>query len=143
MKKVLPWLFLALRLGLAGIFLWAGASKLRDPQSFAEGIATFRVFPISSLNLLALAVPILEMLTGILLLSPRWHRQAALLCGILSATFTLLFVWVVHHGWEVHCGCFGKEPNVAGNTLLGLLRAVSMMLVSGIVYIYSIFVQRE
>ena len=134
MKKVLPWLLLALRLGLAGIFLWAGASKLRDPQIFAEGIGTFRVFPFSCLNLLALSVPVLEILAGMLLLTPRWRRQGALLSAILSAIFALLFAWALYHGWEVHCGCFGREPKSAGNAYTGLLRAVAMVAASSILY---------
>ena len=70
-----------LRLGLSGVFVYAGALKIRDPQSFAESVASFRLLPVSLINPAALTLPVLEVLAGLVAWgAPACGRGGALVC---------------------------------------------------------------
>src|SRR5262249_38332423 len=79
-----------LRLGLAGLWLFAGLVKLRDPAGLAVEIANYRLLP-SWAPLLAASLPALEITLGLALLlgSPAWRRAAALATALLLAVFTV------------------------------------------------------
>jgi len=44
-ETALTWLYHVLRLGLAGIFIYAGFIKLLDPRAFAHVIAQYDLIP--------------------------------------------------------------------------------------------------
>src|SRR5436190_13970158 len=83
-----PWLRL-LRLGLGGLFVYAGALKVANPLAFADSVATFRLLPEALINPFALALPVYEMLLGTLLVLNRAVGVAAMgllmLCSIFFA----------------------------------------------------------
>lgn len=122
------------RFALAGMFVWAGFAKLFDPQAFADGIASFRVFPDSAVNILAMSVPMVEIFTAGLLVARPLQRQGAMLCCLLTITFFALFTWAFVHGLNVNCSCFGKDafdPSPA----FGLWRSVILAIMSLALYI--------
>ena len=47
-------------MALAGIFIYAGIDKIRDPLQFADSIAAFAILPAVFINLLALGLPPFE-----------------------------------------------------------------------------------
>ena len=53
---------------LGGVFLYAGAVKMRDPLAFADSIASFKILSMILINPLALSLPPLEILTGLILI---------------------------------------------------------------------------
>ena len=57
----LTWLYHVLRLGLAGIFIYAGLIKLLDPRAFAHAIAQYDMIPEALLPLVAVGLPVLEL----------------------------------------------------------------------------------
>lgn len=125
----------ALRLQLSALFLWAGLAKLISPQVFVDGVRSFHVFPDVMIHLIVMSVPVLELLTAILLLIPRGWRIGALLVGLLSLSFTALFAWAAFRGVNVECSCFGTTSLNANSTLVGLVRGVLLLAVSGFLYI--------
>ena len=60
--------FRLLQFLLGAVFVYAGAVKLRDPLAFADSIATFKILPAFLVNPLALILPPLEVLTGVMLI---------------------------------------------------------------------------
>jgi len=107
------WVQLVLRLLIGGVFVWASMEKIRGPQAFADSIATFQVLPNPMINLLALGLPLFEMITGIFLvagwlLPAGWKKQAAAFSIlILTVVFALAFSQAMARGLKVDCGCFG------------------------------------
>ena len=75
---------LAVSLAMAGIFIYAGIDKIRDPLQFADSIAAFGILPAVFINLLALGLPPFEIACGLLLLGPRTRRIGALAITLLS-----------------------------------------------------------
>ncbi|MBU1139170.1 MAG: DoxX family membrane protein [Proteobacteria bacterium] len=101
-------------------FLYAGITKLADPQSFAVVIAGFGLLPEPLLMPAALLLPLLEIIVA-----------AGLLCNVriclpAAATLMILFIAVLSYGirlgLDVDCGCFGPEdPEQAYHNLWSAL----------------------
>lgn len=125
----------ALRFPLAGVFLWAGIAKLIDPAAFADGVADFRFFPDTMVNVIAICVPMVEIAAAALLLSGRWSRPGALLSIFLTMSFTVLFGWAAVQGREVECSCFGGGEFLGATVTAGLIRAVILLGVSILIYV--------
>ena len=99
--------WLAVRWLLAGVFLWAGCSKLSDAAGFAASIHQFRMVPDPLVNSLALSLPPLEILCGLALFAGPWKRPAAFGLMILCAIFLAALLSAAARGLSVDCSCFG------------------------------------
>jgi len=106
------WFLLVLRLALGGVFLYAGTTKVINPQPFADSIATFRMLPSQLINMVALGLPPLEILLGLMLVSGWKAHAASLTVAGLSIVFGLALGQALMRGLAVDCGCFGSgEPS--------------------------------
>jgi hypothetical protein len=101
------WLYRAMRIALALLFLYAGGIKLLDPKAFARIISAYEIVPDALLPFVAVGLPVLEVLAGLALLFDI-RGSLAVISGLL-----LLFVGVLGYGiiqdLDVDCGCFGAE----------------------------------
>jgi hypothetical protein len=105
--KTMDWLYRLCRWTLGGIFIYAGGTKLLEPEIFAVLIDAYGIVPEWLLVPVAIGLPFLEVFAGIgLLLDIR--GSLALITGLL-----VLFIGVLGYGiWmglDVDCGCFGPE----------------------------------
>src|SRR5512135_3569246 len=57
-------LHLPIRAVLGGVFVWAGLTKLVEPRAFARVIDQYGLLPEDLLPLVAIGLPVLELLTG-------------------------------------------------------------------------------
>lgn len=106
------WFILFLRLALGGVFLYAGTTKVSNPQDFADSIATFQLLPPQLVNIVALGLPPFEVLLGLMLLSGWKARAASLAVAGLSIAFGVAVGQALIRGLAVDCGCFGSgEPS--------------------------------
>lgn len=96
------------RWALAGVFLYAGVSKVIEAQSFAASIARFQIVPEVLINSLALGLPPFEILCGIALIAGPWKRQASFSIAVLCGVFLLALVSASLRGIQVECTCFGS-----------------------------------
>ncbi len=123
-------------LALAGVFAYAGTSKMAAPWSFADSIADYHVFPERCINLIALSLPPLELLCGLALLWPPLRREAAAVILGLCGIFLMLLgqAWV--RGISVDCGCFGEGDARVGAALwVPLARDVAIAAVAAWLYL--------
>jgi uncharacterized membrane protein YphA (DoxX/SURF4 family) len=101
------WLYVIVRIALAGVFIYAGSLKLMDPKAFARIISHYDLVPEIFLPVVAIGLPAVEVLAGIALvfdLRPGLYGISAMM---------VLFVAVLGYGiyseMDVDCGCFGPE----------------------------------
>jgi uncharacterized membrane protein YphA (DoxX/SURF4 family) len=134
---------IAIRFCLAGLFLLAGMTKLIEEAKFADSIAAFQIFPDWSINVFAMTVPVVEILSAVLLLSPWWRRQGVLLSFILSVVFVALISWGLMGGLIVKCSCFGALEFLGTGPHAGAIRASLMAAASGILYSFELVRQRR
>jgi cobalt-zinc-cadmium efflux system protein len=136
-----PVLYWAVSIGLGAVFIHASLDKIAHPQDFARIVYRYRLAgPTAALgvipaNTLAVVLPWLEALVGVLLVTGLWRREAAAIAGGLLVVFLAAVSYVLWQGIDVaHCGCFtvGGEGRSAGWTLLagdlGLLLAAIYVL---------------
>jgi len=100
------WLHLALRLGLGGFFLYASLDKITAPAAFARIVYQWQVLgPVPS-NLVAVILPWVEALAGVLLVAGVWKREAAAVIAVLLVVFIVAAGSVMARGIDVeNCGC--------------------------------------
>lgn len=123
-------------IGLGAVFIYASLDKIAHPQDFARIVYRYRLAgPTATLgvvpaNVLAVVLPWLEAIIGVLLVTGLWRREAAAIAGSLLVVFLIAVGYVLWQGIDVaHCGCFtvGGEGRGAGWALiasdLGLLAA--------------------
>jgi putative oxidoreductase len=99
---------LAVTLALAGVFIYAGTDKVRDPLQFADSIAAFAILPAMFINLLAISLPFFEIACGVLLIVPQSRRIGALGVALLSVVFFSALLSALVRGLTLDCGCFGS-----------------------------------
>ncbi|MET9000571.1 MauE/DoxX family redox-associated membrane protein [Amycolatopsis sp. NPDC004169] len=101
------------RLGLAAVWLVSGALKLADPGQTLIAVQAYQVLPDALANVVAIALPLVELVLGLLLLAglaTRWAAAAAL--GLLVVLIAgIAQSWA--RGLSIDCGCFGGGGQVA------------------------------
>lgn len=111
MNSPLPgrWLIL-LRWLLGALMLWAAVSKLAQPTEFLASIYAYDLpLPRSWLQLVAVVLPWLELLCGLLLLANVWSETALSAIIVLLAVFVLATGQAWARGLDISCGCFNLE----------------------------------
>ncbi len=110
-----PLLYQVLRIGLAGLFIYAGVIKLFDQKAFARIISAYGIVPEALLPIVAIGLPLLETVAGIALLFDL-RGSLAVISGML-AIFILVLGFGVLKDLDVDCGCFGVEELVKQDSL--------------------------
>lgn len=107
-RKSVGWL---LRLGLGGLFIYAGVMKVRDPEQFFWDIHHYELTPWDLSMVLAFWLPWLEILAGAAIILRVLERGGIAICAVLSAVFLGAISSAWFRGLDITCGCFGKEEN--------------------------------
>jgi uncharacterized membrane protein YphA (DoxX/SURF4 family) len=111
---LLDWL---LRLILGGTFIYASLHKMAFPADFARILYGYGIFPGSLINLLALWVPFIEILSGICLISGGFgmlSKEAGLaVINLMLLSFVLIIGFNLFRGHEFDCGCFSFDAGPA------------------------------
>jgi uncharacterized membrane protein YphA (DoxX/SURF4 family) len=122
-------ILLVLRVGIAGLFLYAGAIKAWDTQQFAQDVRNFQLTSWDVSVLTATYLPWLEIVAGVALLAKRLYLGALAALAGMTTVFIAAIASAWHRGLDISCGCFGREDNatnfplhIAGNlaVLIGL-----------------------
>lgn len=98
-----------LRLGLGGVFVYAGALKIWNVQQFALDVHHFELTPWTVSLLVAVYLPWLEMLAGLALIVRRLPLGASLAIAGMTLVFLVALGSAWARGLDISCGCFGKE----------------------------------
>jgi uncharacterized membrane protein YphA (DoxX/SURF4 family) len=127
---------LAARIVLGGVFIYASLDKIRNPELFAEAVYNYQLSPEVAVNLVALWLPWLELLSGGLLLLGVWVRGSTLILSGLMVVFLTALGINLARGLDIHCGCFTTQGS-GPMTILTLFRD-SLFLVLGL-YLFWLY----
>lgn len=107
-----PWLGLPLRVYVGGVFVYASMYKINYPGEFAETIASYQLLPYWAINITALIMPWLELVSGVLLVLGVRTKSAAAMVGGMLILFSLAILITLLRGIPIGCGCFTsvEEP---------------------------------
>jgi uncharacterized membrane protein YphA (DoxX/SURF4 family) len=96
-----------LRMLVGMTLVLASVDKLFDARGFADAVAAYELVPRILVNLVAIALPWLELLTGVALLTGFGARAAGLVATLLATVYAVAVVSALARGMEISCGCFG------------------------------------
>ncbi len=128
-----------LRVGIGGLFIFAGVVKIWDfdtggsaTQAFALEIQNYQLTTWTASIVAAIYLPWLEVLAGLALVFRRLYTGALVMLLALDAVFIAALSSAWARGLDISCGCFGRSDiqvnypekigqNVLLLALLGLL----------------------
>jgi uncharacterized membrane protein YphA (DoxX/SURF4 family) len=129
------WSGTALRLLLAGTWLWAGIGKLGDPAAGVRAVRAYRVLPEWLAKGVGYGLPYLEIGLAVLLLLGLASRLAAVLSAALLVVFLAGMISAAARGLRIDCGCFGGGGDLAAGGAtrytVEILRDVGLLAVAG------------
>ena len=106
------------------MFIYASLDKILHPAAFAEAVFNYQLLPSQLINLMALILPWLELILGVLLLSGIWLSGAVLGVNLLMIIFLGALVFNTARGLNISCGCFSTETTSSGLSWWVVLRDV-------------------
>jgi uncharacterized membrane protein YphA (DoxX/SURF4 family) len=118
-----PWLGTVLRVYVGGVFIAASIYKIIYPAEFAETLASYQLAPFWAVHLLALIMPWIELICGVLLLLGLRTKAAALIVAALLTLFCVAILAALLREIPIGCGCFSsvEEPLGWGTLLRDLI----------------------
>lgn len=124
---------LVARIALGALFVFSGAAKAYDPGEFATEVQKYNLLPWIPGVILALYLPWLEILCGLLLVLKKFERGALLVIIGLLIMFTVALASAMFRGLDIDCGCFGKAFTSTGTTI-PMVRNLLLILVAGFIW---------
>jgi hypothetical protein len=98
-----------IRVILGLTFSIAGLLKLLNIQDFYASLELYQTgFPDLLLRYMAISLPGLEFICGVLLLIRIWQITVSVLIAFLSFMFVVILGQALVRGLDIDCGCFGK-----------------------------------
>lgn len=102
------WFQLALRLIIAGVFLYAAIPKIVHPQAFYLNILGYNFIQGTPAKLVAIWLPWAELLAALGIIFGLWMKANLRLIQIMLTGFIILLVLTLVRGIDADCGCFGS-----------------------------------
>jgi putative oxidoreductase len=108
------------------VFIYAGALKASDPMTFLDDVRSFQILPDPYAAWLALALPWLEIFSGLAVITGLLRHGGLLTLNALLLVFlaAILLSWA--RGLDLSCGCFGGDTSASNYPTL-ILRDLALL----------------
>jgi len=140
MKEFLSntYLQIALRLIVGGVFIYSSIGKLFSPDEFAKIIYNYDILPLFLVNILAIALPYVLFLAGILLIFGVYKKgNSAIFIGLIFV-FLIALIQAYVRGLDINCGCFSLDTTSSNNDILmRIFQDVLLLIPVLIIFIFS------
>ena len=131
-----------LRILLGAVFIYASFEKILNAEAFAQAVYNYQLLPDSTINLVALMLPWLELILGLCLVSGCWLPGATVISTGLLIVFIGTMVFNEIRGLDIHCGCFSTETTEGPAGLSTLIRD-SIFLIASAYLTFRVFFSRQ
>ncbi|MEX2274381.1 MAG: MauE/DoxX family redox-associated membrane protein [Actinomycetota bacterium] len=111
---------------LGGLLLWAGIGKAFDRQGSILAVNGYDVLPEAFVEPVAIILPWLEILLGVLLVLGLFTRAAGIASATLMGVFIAGMLQARARGLQIDCGCFGGGGAGEGVSWFDVLRDVPL-----------------
>ncbi|MFH1152241.1 MAG: MauE/DoxX family redox-associated membrane protein [Pseudomonadota bacterium] len=124
-----------LKLVLGLTFIGASYHKLLLPAEFAKIIYGYYLFPEPTINLLAIVVPYLELISGLALITGIYSRPGLIIINGFLIGFIIAISINILRGHQFDCGCFSfSEPDHVSSAVWLLIRDIGLL--AGGIYLW-------
>ena len=130
LKKIKKITKIVLRVSLGIIFVYASKDKILNPSDFATILYGYSIFPLFSINIIAIVFPFIELVTGVALIFGIYSKPALIIINFLISFFIIIISFNLLRGHEFNCGCFavGDQNNISAAGQL-LIRNLILLIV--------------
>jgi len=123
------------RLILGGVFIYASLDKIAHPAEFAKAIGNYHVVPFGLENLMALALPWLELIAGICLIAGIMVDGATIMVILMNIVFIFAISQALARGISIECGCFSVTTEGGDNIgIQTILRDIGYLVLAAVVW---------
>lgn len=139
MKKLFEnkYVTIAARIILGAVFMYASFDKMAHPEAFANIIDNYHLLPYQLVNGLAIFLPWLELITGLLLITGTWVRASLMIYTALLVVFIIALSQALLRGLDISCGCFSVNPSSTSEVWLRIIEDIILLAVSILMLKYS------
>ncbi|HET7684754.1 MAG TPA: MauE/DoxX family redox-associated membrane protein [Marmoricola sp.] len=132
-RRIGPWLGLCARLVLGGVWIFAGALKVGDPNASITAVRAYQLLPMGAAEVVGRVLPMLELVLGVCLVLGLLTRVSGLLSALLQVAFIIGIASVWARGISINCGCFGDggvDPDAISKYPWEIARDVGLLALS-------------
>lgn len=99
-----------IRIVLGALFIFSGGEKLLSPpENFMYVVEGYNILPLPAVRVVALTFPWIELITGTLVFSGFFLREALAVLGCISVGLMMVVGQAILRRLPLdHCGCFGE-----------------------------------
>ncbi len=101
------------RLVLGGVLIAAGLLKVGSPSASARAVRAYQLLPFDLAAYVGYALPVVEILVGVLLVVGLFTRASAAVGALLMVAFVIGIASAWARGLTIDCGCFGGGGQIA------------------------------
>ncbi len=123
----------ALRLAVGITFVYAAVDKIIHPDQFARIIYNYHQVPGQLINIFALFLPWVELITGILVIVGYWEKAAVVMIGGMLVMFIIALSMALVKGVNIECGCFSTTSKAKGPIKDLIFRDILLLLSCGVI----------
>jgi len=125
-KSGSDWFICIIRVVIGVVFVYASIDKIINPGDFAKSIHNYRMLPPVLINIMALLMPWLELITGVALIIGYKYQGANLLILGMLVVFIVALASAYSRGLNINCGCFSTSDTAKSNLLARLIEDILM-----------------
>ncbi|MCD5311418.1 MauE/DoxX family redox-associated membrane protein [Kineosporia babensis] len=115
------WVGPVFRLLIGGVFLYTGFKKIQDIDDTIRSVRNYQLLPEAIVPTVGSALPVVELILGVLLVAGLLNRFTAVLSFLTSLAFFIGVASAWARGLQIECGCFGNSGFTA-NPVPGYVR---------------------
>ncbi len=132
------YLQIAFRLIVGGVFIYSSIGKLFSPDEFAKIIYNYDILPLFLVNILAIVLPYVQFLAGVLLIFGVYKKgNSAIFIGLLFV-FLIALIQAYARSLDINCGCFSLDTSSSNNDILTrIIQDVLLLIPVIIIYFFS------
>ncbi len=101
--------FILLRIGFGVLLIAASLDKIQHPLQFAQLVENYQVIGERLSRWIAIWLPYLELIVGLLLIIGFWVDTAVFINALLMLLFLAMVTQAYARGLDINCGCFSTE----------------------------------
>lgn len=120
------------------VFVLSSVTKIFEPEEFSKAIGSYKMMPETVLFPLAVVIPWLQLICGILLLADVYAKSSAFILSGLLVVYTIAITQAWLRGFDMECGCFDLMiglPDKVG--IFAIIRDLVLLGMAGCIFLFD------